>query len=461
MFIFSIFAMSNFAYVKKQAGIDDIFNFETFGGSIICLFEITTSAGWDGLLLPIMNSGPPDCDPNIENPGTDVRGNCGNPGMGIMFFCSYIIMSFLVVVNMYIAIILENFNVAQEESGDPLCEDDFEMFDETWEKFDADATQFIDYNRVFDFVDALQEPLRIAKPNRLKLITMDLPIVTGDKIHCLDILLAVTREVLGDTIEMAAMKESIEAKFRMNNPTSASFAPITTTLRRKEEERAAIAVQRTYRRHLLKRAIRYACFMHRSKRKVRSQDDEEPPETKGLIARKMDALYGSNPELAMALELQARPMPSSAQPPQPTTVTQHRVSVTYPRPQGQLILPVELTMAPARIAVLVSHRLFLPPARDFFTSGHSNPQTILARSRVKDVIIFMQGFLLFLCIVYPLVQYYKLEKKEDAVYEEPEDDHIYEGLEIEQCGGNDLYEDITALARDTDAAWEVESPDQE
>uniref|UniRef100_A0A8C2BCV9 Sodium channel protein n=1 Tax=Cyprinus carpio TaxID=7962 RepID=A0A8C2BCV9_CYPCA len=343
MFIFSIFAMANFAYVKKQAGIDDIFNFETFGGSIICLFEITTSAGWDGLLLPILNSGPPDCDPDIENPGTDVRGNCGNPGMGIMFFCSYIIMSFLVVVNMYIAIILENFNVAQEESGDPLCEDDFTMFDETWEKFDVDGTQFIEYSRLFDFVDALQEPLRIAKPNRLKLITMDLPIVTGDKIHCLDILLAVTREVLGDTIEMAAMKVSIEAKFTLNNPTSASFEPINTTLRRKEEVRAAIVVQRTYRRHLLKRAIRYACFMHRSKRKVRSQNDEEPPETEGLIARKMDALYGSNPELAMALELQARPMPPNAQPPNPTSVMQHRVSVIYPQPQGQLKLPVELT----------------------------------------------------------------------------------------------------------------------
>uniref|UniRef100_A0A8C1IEN5 Sodium channel protein n=1 Tax=Cyprinus carpio TaxID=7962 RepID=A0A8C1IEN5_CYPCA len=343
MFIFSIFGMSNFAYVKKQAGIDDIFNFETFGGSIICLFEITTSAGWDGLLLPILNSGPPDCDPDIENPGTDVRGNCGNPGMGIMFFCSYIIMSFLVVVNMYIAIILENFNVAQEESGDPLCEDDFTMFDETWEKFDVDGTQFIEYSRLFDFVDALQEPLRIAKPNRLKLITMDLPIVTGDKIHCLDILLAVTREVLGDTIEMAAMKVSIEAKFTLNNPTSASFEPINTTLRRKEEVRAAIVVQRTYRRHLLKRAIRYACFMHRSKRKVRSQNNKEPPETEGLIARKMDALYGSNPELAMAFELQARPMPPNAQPPNPTSVMQHRVSVIYPQPQGQLKLPVELT----------------------------------------------------------------------------------------------------------------------
>lgn len=339
MFIFSIFGMSNFAYVKKEAGVDDIFNFETFGNSILCLFEITTSAGWDGLLLPMLNSGPPDCDPDIENPGTDMRGNCGNPGMGIMFFCSYIIMCFLVVVNMYIAIILENFNVAQEESSDLLCEEDFEMFNETWEKFDTECTQFLDYDHVFDFVDALQEPLRIHKPNRIRLVNMDLPVVIGDKIHCLDIMLAVTQQVLGDTTEMAAMKESMEAKFKMNNPSPASFEPIITTLRRKEEERAATLIQRSYRKHLLKRSIRHAAFMHRSKnRKVRRQEDEEPPEMEGLIAQKMNALYGSNAELAMALELKSRPMPVKPTSPGVT------VPAPYRQAQGrQRVVPVEVT----------------------------------------------------------------------------------------------------------------------
>ena len=56
MFIYAIFGMSNFAYVKREVGIDDMFNFETFGNSMICLFQITTSAGWDGLLAPILNS---------------------------------------------------------------------------------------------------------------------------------------------------------------------------------------------------------------------------------------------------------------------------------------------------------------------------------------------------------------------------------------------------------------------
>eukprot|EP00064_Thunnus_orientalis_P016225 superscaffoldBa00003166_g16289 len=345
MFIFSIFGMSNFAYVKKEAGIDDIFNFETFGGSIICLFQITTSAGWDGLLLPMLNREPPDCDPNVENPGTDVRGNCGSPGMGMVFFCTYIIISFLVVVNMYIAIILENFNVAQEESGDALCEDDFEMFNETWEKFDLDGTQFIKYSQLSDFCDALLEPLRVAKPNRLRLIEMDLPLVIGDRIHCLDVLMAVTKMVLGDTVEMAAMRLSIEAKFILNNPTSDSFAPITTTVRHKEEEWAAVVIQRAYRSHLLKRCIRHAAFMHCSKKMEREDKDEDPPEKEGLLARKMGVLYGSNLDLAEEMERAALEILATQELLQLETLSHYIEAEAGPEtPEPNIIVvPVEIT----------------------------------------------------------------------------------------------------------------------
>ncbi|XP_047672352.1 sodium channel protein type 4 subunit alpha B isoform X3 [Tachysurus fulvidraco] len=265
MFIFSIFGMSNFAYVKKDAGIDDMFNFETFGNSIICLFMITTSAGWDGLLSPILDSKPPDCDPDIENPGTDVKGNCGNAGVGIVFFCSYIVMSFLVVVNMYIAIILENFNVATEESSEPLCEEDFEMFYETWEKFDPDASQFIEYSVLSDFCDTLKDPLKIPKPNTVKLIAMDLPMVPGDRIHCLDILLALTAEVLGESGEMDMLKSSMEEKFMANNPSKVSYEPISSTLRRKQEEVAAIVIQRAFRKYKLKHPRKLGAHSFRQK----------------------------------------------------------------------------------------------------------------------------------------------------------------------------------------------------
>uniref|UniRef100_A0A3Q2ICC8 Sodium channel protein n=1 Tax=Equus caballus TaxID=9796 RepID=A0A3Q2ICC8_HORSE len=256
MFIYAIFGMSNFAYVKKEAGINDMFNFETFGNSMICLFQITTSAGWDGLLAPILNSAPPDCDPRKVHPGSSVEGDCGNPSVGIFYFVSYIIISFLVVVNMYIAVILENFSVATEESTEPLSEDDFEMFYEVWEKFDPDATQFIEFSKLSDFAAALDPPLLIAKPNKVQLIAMDLPMVSGDRIHCLDILFAFTKRVLGESGEMDSLRSQMEERFMSANPSKVSYEPITTTLKRKQEDVSATVIQRAYRRYRLRQNVK-------------------------------------------------------------------------------------------------------------------------------------------------------------------------------------------------------------
>ncbi|XP_074201320.1 sodium channel protein type 5 subunit alpha isoform X3 [Camelus bactrianus] len=290
MFIYSIFGMANFAYVKWEAGIDDMFNFQTFANSMLCLFQITTSAGWDGLLSPILNTGPPYCDPNLPN-SNGSRGNCGSPAVGILFFTTYIIISFLIVVNMYIAIILENFSVATEESTEPLSEDDFDMFYEIWEKFDPEATQFIEYSALSDFADALSEPLRIAKPNKISLINMDLPMVSGDRIHCMDILFAFTKRVLGESGEMDALKIQMEEKFMAANPSKISYEPITTTLRRKHEEVSATIIQRAFRRHLLQRSLKHASFLYRQQMGSSGVSEEDAPEQEGLIAYMMNENY--------------------------------------------------------------------------------------------------------------------------------------------------------------------------
>uniref|UniRef100_A0A8D2QP07 Sodium channel protein n=1 Tax=Zosterops lateralis melanops TaxID=1220523 RepID=A0A8D2QP07_ZOSLA len=291
MFIYAIFGMANFAYVKKEYGIDDMFNFQTFANSMLCLFQITTSAGWDGLLNPILNTGPPYCDPNLPN-ANGSKGDCGSPAVGILFFVTYIIISFLIVVNMYIAIILENFSVATEESTEPLSEDDFDMFYEIWEKFDPEATQFIEYSALSDFADALSEPLRIAKPNKIKLIAMDLPMVSGDRIHCLDILFAFTKRVLGESGEMDALKIQMEEKFMAANPSKISYEPITTTLRRKQEEVSAIVIQRAYRRHLFRRSMKQASYLYRHRTLESSILEDDAPEKEGLIAFMMNENYG-------------------------------------------------------------------------------------------------------------------------------------------------------------------------
>ncbi|XP_038611370.1 sodium channel protein type 11 subunit alpha [Tachyglossus aculeatus] len=254
MFIYSIFGMANFAHVKWDKGIDDMFNFQTFASSMLCLFQITTSAGWDNLLNPILNTEYPFCDPNIAETKCN-KSNCGSPAIGIGYFVSYIIISFLIVVNMYIAVILENFSVATEESTEPLSEDDFDMFYEVWEKFDPEASQFIHQSALSDFADALAEPLRVPKPNQNQLLTMDLPMVSGNRLHCLDILFTFTTRVLGESGEKDTLRVQMEEKFMAANPSRELYEPIVTTTRRQEEERCATIIQKAYRNHLLKEEI--------------------------------------------------------------------------------------------------------------------------------------------------------------------------------------------------------------
>lgn len=97
MFIYSIFGMAFFAYVKKTAGLTDLFNFETFPNSMIVLFQMCTTAGWSSVYQALTNDQPPDCDSNLDLPSH--RGDCGNTLIAIPFLVTYVIITSLVVVN--------------------------------------------------------------------------------------------------------------------------------------------------------------------------------------------------------------------------------------------------------------------------------------------------------------------------------------------------------------------------
>ncbi|XP_062276409.1 sodium channel protein type 4 subunit alpha B-like isoform X2 [Scomber scombrus] len=247
MFTYAAVGMSAFPYVKKGAMINDLVNFETFPNSIMTMFMITTITGWDGLLYPLMST-PPDCDWYIENPGTAIRGDCSNTYFGIFFLTSYIIICFLLLLSVFFVIILEIFDMFAEEDEEPLSDDDLQMFYDTWKRFDPDASQCIQYSNLSEFCDALKDPLRIPKPNTIKLIHMDLPLLPGDKIHYLDILLALRAQVFGDSGQVDDLKANMEKKFKAENTSEVPYEPISSTLRRKKEEVAAAAIQRVYRK---------------------------------------------------------------------------------------------------------------------------------------------------------------------------------------------------------------------
>ena len=230
-------------HVKHTKGIDDMFNFETFFRSMILLFQVSTSAGWDSVLAGLMNE--EDCD---RTP-TDIKlnGDCGSTGEAIVFLVTYLVISFLVVINMYIAVILENFSQATEDVQQGLTQDDFDMYYEVWERFDENATQYIPFSQLSDFVEALEDPLRLPKPNFYRLVILDIPICEDDRIHCVDILDALTKNFLG-TIETAGELGDLK-----KGPDRRDYHPVSSTLKRQREIYVVRAIERMWRNHIRKK----------------------------------------------------------------------------------------------------------------------------------------------------------------------------------------------------------------
>jgi hypothetical protein len=132
VFIYSVIGMNLFGYIAPQGVINDVINFQTFANSLLLMFRLATGVSWDAVLEALMVQ-PPDCDPDyymmpdgrmIASSG----GSCGNSILAIIFLVTYIAFMYLILTNMYIAVILENFEMATEQEEIGVTEDDFEMF---------------------------------------------------------------------------------------------------------------------------------------------------------------------------------------------------------------------------------------------------------------------------------------------------------------------------------------------
>ena len=151
---------------------------------------------------------------------------------------------------MYIAVILENFSQAQEDVQQVdryvyvysiefiffkgLTDDDYDMYYEKWQHIDPSGSQFIQYKQLSDFVDQLEAPLRIPKPNYFVLVAMDLPICENDRVHCVDILDGLTKYFL-DTLDTEIPSEVVDSSINIKKDRPKDYHPITTTMQRQRQ----------------------------------------------------------------------------------------------------------------------------------------------------------------------------------------------------------------------------------
>nr|XP_039249115.1 sodium channel protein type 4 subunit alpha B-like [Styela clava] len=213
MFIFAIFGMSQFGHVEHRGAMTDILNFETFPNAFMLLFQTSTSAGWDGFLEPTIyvDAEYDDCKPETEGS----KGTCMKTSfIGYIYFISYLILTFVIITNMYIAIILENFEAANKDSAEPLTADDFEHYFDVWQKHDEDGSGQLTIEQLSSLLHTIDRPLRIPKPNMEKIAALEIPMNEKNEMHILDVGTALVRNVLGPCHFTEEMKIEVDSHFR-------------------------------------------------------------------------------------------------------------------------------------------------------------------------------------------------------------------------------------------------------
>lgn len=211
LYVFSIIGMSMFPYIKYGEGITRNANFHHFGISFITLLRISTGEDWHLIQSDCLRFLKPN---NICFDISDFEGYSlyGLMGCGLneayIFFISFIIIFTLVLLNLFVAIILEAFSETSKNEDSLIPPAEILNFKKEWAKFDPEGTSMIPMTKLLPFLRMIPPPLGPVKEifyspvtkveflNRLR-IPIYYTLTSQEKcFHYYDVLLALTNLVM-------------------------------------------------------------------------------------------------------------------------------------------------------------------------------------------------------------------------------------------------------------------------
>ena len=124
VFTFAVLGVHLFAFVGPGHSLHGARSFESVGGSAEILLQCLTGDGWANLMVDALN--PPErgvCDP-LHEPS-----DCGSPA-AYAYFISFTVIGMLVLANLVVAVILQNFSTLGDLNTSLASKNDIEAFGE-------------------------------------------------------------------------------------------------------------------------------------------------------------------------------------------------------------------------------------------------------------------------------------------------------------------------------------------
>ncbi|XP_055541638.1 voltage-dependent calcium channel type A subunit alpha-1-like isoform X7 [Wyeomyia smithii] len=212
-FIYAIIGMQVFGNIElePESAITRHNNFRSFVQGLMLLFRCATGESWPNIMLACLKGRP--CDPRAGK----TNETCGST-MAYAYFVSFIFFCSFLMLNLFVAVIMDNFDYLTRDSS-ILGAHHLDEFVRIWAEYDPNATGRILYTEMYDMLKNMDPPLGFGNkcPNRLaykKLIRMNMPLDAEGKVGFTTTLFALIRENLNIKMRTAEEMDQADQELR-------------------------------------------------------------------------------------------------------------------------------------------------------------------------------------------------------------------------------------------------------
>ncbi|KAM9475444.1 voltage-dependent R-type calcium channel subunit alpha-1E [Clarias gariepinus] len=199
-FIYAIIGMQVFGNIKlnEETHINQHNNFKTFFGALMLLFRSATGESWQEIMLSCLGGQDCETDPSLTLT-SDPDGGCGTD-FAYFYFVSFIFFSSFLMLNLFVAVIMDNFEYLTRDSS-ILGPHHLDEFVRMWGQYDRAACGRIHYTDMYEMLTFMSPPLGLGKkcPSKVaykRLVLMNMPVDAEMTVHFTSTLMALIRTAL-------------------------------------------------------------------------------------------------------------------------------------------------------------------------------------------------------------------------------------------------------------------------
>uniref|UniRef100_A0A674F4I0 Calcium voltage-gated channel subunit alpha1 E n=1 Tax=Salmo trutta TaxID=8032 RepID=A0A674F4I0_SALTR len=176
-------------------------NFKTFSGALMLLFRSATGESWQEIMLSCL--GGQECEPDSSmapmTMSPDHEGGCGTD-FAYCYFVSFIFFSSFLMLNLFVAVIMDNFEYLTRDSS-ILGPHHLDEFVRVWGEYDRAACGRIHYTAMYEMLTHMSPPLGLGKkcPRGMaykRLVLMNMPVDEDMSVHFTSTLMSLIRTAL-------------------------------------------------------------------------------------------------------------------------------------------------------------------------------------------------------------------------------------------------------------------------